>query len=266
MKSEQFEQLVRWFGEYIQPFYSRDGDEFLNENLRLKECHTHRVCEEMRLLTAVLKLDENDARVAEAIALLHDVGRFEQFKKYRTYKDPTSEDHATIALRVLRQERVLEGLEAQERGWIERAVEYHNKKSLSEGLDEKTAMFAKLIRDTDKIDIYYLVIENLRLYDESPCTFQLEVEFPGGPGCSREILAAVEQGRLVDYHALRTMNDFILLQIGWVYDIYFDASLRRIVKRRFLEQLIRRLPETNELRRATGAVIKYVQQRLAKNE
>lgn len=265
MKSEQFEQLVRWFDGYIRPFYSRDGDEFLNENLRLKECHTHRVCEEMRLLAAVLKLDENDARVAEAIALLHDVGRFEQFKKYRTYKDPTSEDHATIALRVLRQERVLEGLEARERGWIERAVEYHNKKSLPGGLDEKTALFAKLIRDADKIDIHYLVIENLRLYDESPCTFQLEVEFPSGPDCSREILAAVEQGRLVDYHALRTLNDFILLQIGWVYDIYFDASLRRIVERRFLEQLIRRLPETDEIRRATGAVMGYVQKRLAKN-
>jgi hypothetical protein len=265
MKSEQFEQLVRWFGGYIQPFFSRDGDEFLNENLRLKECHTHRVCEETRLLAAALKLDENDTRIAETIALLHDVGRFEQFKKYRTYKDPTSEDHATIALRVLQQERVLEGLEAQERGWIERAVEYHNKKSLPGGLDEKTALFAKLIRDADKIDIHYLVIENLRLYYENPCTFQLEIEFPDEPYCSREILEAVEQGRLIGYEALRTMNDFILLQIGWVYDIYFDASLRRIVERRFLEQLISRLPEMDEICRATNAVMKYVQNRLAKN-
>jgi hypothetical protein len=265
MKSEQFEQLVRWFGDYIRPFYSRDGDEFLNENLRLKECHTHRVCEEMRLLAAALKLDANDARIAETTALLHDVGRFEQFKKYRTYKDPTSEDHATIALRVLRQERVLEELSAQERDWIERAVEYHNKKTLPEGLDEKTALFAKVIRDADKIDIYYLAIENLRRYYENPCTFQLEVEFPSGPECSREVLEAVEQGRLIGYEALRTMNDFILLQVGWVYDIYFDASLRRIVERRFLEQLIGRLPETDEIRRATGAVMKYVQNRLTKN-
>jgi len=265
MKSEQFKQLVRWFGDYIGPFYSRDGDEFLNENLRLKECHTHRVCEEARLLAAALKLDANDARIAEAIALLHDVGRFEQFKKYRTYKDPTSEDHATIALRVLQEERVLEELTAQERGWIERAVEYHNKKTLPERLDEKTALFSKIIRDADKIDIHYLVIENLQRYYENPCTFQLEVEFPSGPECSREVLEAVEQGRLIDYEALRTMNDFILLQIGWVYDIYFDASLRRIVERRFLEQLIDRLPETDEIRRATGAVMRYVQNRLAKN-
>jgi hypothetical protein len=262
MKSEQFEQLVQWFGVYIQPFFSRDGDAFLNENLRLKECHTHRVCEETRLLAAALKLDENDARIAETIALLHDVGRFEQFKTYRTYKDPTSEDHATIAMRVLRQERVLERLEARERGWIERAVEYHNKKTLPEGLDEKTTLFARLIRDADKIDIHYLFIENLRRYYENPCTFQLEVEFPSGPECSREILEAVEQGRLVGYEALRTMNDFILLQIGWVYDIYFDVSLRRIVERRLLEQLISRLPETNEIRRATDAVMKYVQNRL----
>jgi hypothetical protein len=265
MKSERFEQLVRWFGEYIRPFFSRDGDEFLNENLRLKECHTHRVREEARLLAAALQLDENDMRIAETIALLHDVGRFEQFKKYRTYKDPTSEDHAAIGLRAMRQERILEGLDTQERGWIEQAVEYHNKKLLPEGLDEKTLLFAKMIRDADKIDIYYVVIENLRQYYENPCMFHLEVEFPSGPECSREILEAVEQGRLIGYEALRTMNDFILLQVGWVYDIYFDASLQRIVERGFLEQLIGRLPETDEVRRATGAVTQYVRERLSKN-
>jgi hypothetical protein len=265
MKSEQLEQLVQWFGNYIRPFFSREGDEFLNQNLQLKECHTHRVCEEMRLLTAALKLDENDARIAETIALLHDVGRFEQFKKYRTYKDPTSEDHAIIALRVMAAERVLDGFVPQERAWIEKAVEYHNKKTLPSGLDARTALFSKLIRDADKIDIHCLVVENLRLYFENPCTCQLEVEFPAGPECTPSIVEAVEQGRMIDYHALRTVNDFILLQIGWVHDIYFDAALRRIVERRFLEQMIDRLPKTDEVRRATDAVMKYVRDRLGSN-
>jgi HD superfamily phosphohydrolase YqeK len=262
MKNEQFENLVQWFGDYVQRFYSQAGDEYLNNNLRLKETHTHRVCGETRLLADALKLNDNDARIAETIALLHDIGRFEQFKKYRTYKDATSEDHSTIGLRVMKEERVLEDYDPQERIRIERAVEYHNKKVLPEGLDEQTELFSKIIRDADKLDIYYLIIENLKRYYANPCTFKLEMEFPDNPRCSPDMLAAVEQGRLIDYTMLRTLSDAILLQIGWVYDIYFDATLRRIVEKRFLEQYISWLPDTDEVKRATDAVMRYVEKRL----
>jgi HD superfamily phosphohydrolase YqeK len=262
MTTEQFEKLVRWFGDYVQRFYSQAGDEYLNNNLRLKEMHTHRVCGETRLLAEALKLSDNDARIAETIALLHDIGRFEQFKKYRTYKDTASEDHSAIGLRVMNEEGVLEDFDPQERTRIERAVEYHNKKVLPEGLDEKTELFSKIIRDADKLDIYHLIIENLNRYYANPCTFQLELEFPDNPQCSPDMLAAVEQGRLIDYSMLRTLSDTILLQIGWVYDIYFDATLRRIVEKRFLEQYISRLPDTDDVKRATHAVMRYVQKRL----
>jgi len=262
MTTEQFEKLVRWFGDYVQRFYSQTGDEYLNNNLRLKEMHTHRVCGETRMLADALKLNDNDTRIAEAIALLHDVGRFEQFKKYRTYKDATSEDHSTIGLRVMNEECVLEEFDQQERTWIERAVEYHNKKTLPEGLDEKTELFSKIIRDADKLDIYYVIIENLKRYYANPCTFQLELEFPDNPQCSPGMLEAVEQGRLIDYTMLRTLSDAILLQIGWVYDIYFEATLRRIVEKRYLEQYISWLPKTDDVQCATDAVMRYVENRL----
>jgi len=195
-------------------------------------------------------------------ALLHDVGRFEQFKKYRTYKDSTSEDHSVIGLRIIRQERILEGLDAHERHWIERAVDYHNKMALPAGLDEKTALFSKIIRDTDKLDIYYIAMENFRQYHENPCTFQLEIEFPDEPCCSSEILDAVEHGRLVDYRLLRTMNDVKLLELDWAYDIYFGATLRRIVELGYLKQIIAWLPDTKEVKRATQAVMRYVDNRI----
>lgn len=264
MTSEQFEQLVQWFGQYVQTFYSKDGDEYLNNNLQLKEMHTHRVCGETRNIAESLALNDNDTRIAETIALLHDVGRFEQFKKYRTYKDTTSEDHAAIALRVIKQERILEDFVQDERILIERAVEYHNKRSLPEGLDERTALFSKIIRDADKIDIYFLIIRNLRSYYANPCTFQLEIEFPDEPRCSLQILEAVEQGRLIDYSMLRTLSDAILLQVGWVYDMYFDATLQRVVEKGYLQQFISWLPKTDDVKRATHVVMRYVEKRLRK--
>jgi HD superfamily phosphohydrolase YqeK len=263
MNSKQLEQLIAWFGDYVQRFYSQTGDEYLNNNLRLKETHTHRVCGEARLLAEAMKLEANDARIAETIALLHDVGRFEQFKKYRTYKDTTSEDHAGIALRVMQAEQVLDGFDPAEKTLIEKAVEYHNKKMLPDGLDKRTELFSKIIRDADKIDIYFVIISNLKRYYASPCTFQLEMEFPDDPKCSPQILEAVEKGSLIDYSTLRTLSDAILLQIGWVYDMYYDATLRRIVEKGYLEQFISWLPKTDDVKRATDAVMRYVQNRLA---
>jgi hypothetical protein len=262
MTTEQFEQLVRWFGNYVQGFYSQAGDEYLNNNLRLKETHTHRVCGEARLLAEAMKLDANDTRIAETIALLHDVGRFEQFKKYRTYKDTTSEDHAGIALRVMSEEKVLEEFEPVERVLIEKAVEYHNKKNLPAGLDSSTELFSKIIRDADKIDIYFLITKNLEQYFTNPCTFKLEMEFPDDPKCSPQILEAVEKGSLIDYSMLRTLYDAILLQVGWVYDMYFDATIRRVVERGDIEKFIQWLPKDNDIQRAVNTVRHYVEKRL----
>jgi putative nucleotidyltransferase with HDIG domain len=264
MKQEQFEQYVQWFGGFIQQYYSLDGDEYLNNNLHLKECHTHRVCGLTQKLAAALKLDAEQTRIAETIALFHDVGRFEQFKIYRTYKDATSEDHASMGLAILRRERLLEPLDKQERHWIERAIEYHNKKSLPDGLDEPTALFSKMIRDTDKVDIFKLSVESFQSYHQNPCTFQLEIEFPDEPCCSPEIVKALQTGTLIDYRCLRTMNDVKLLQLGWAYDIYFDATLLEISKLGYFQQIIAMLPDNKDVQNAAAAAMRYVQRRIGK--
>ena len=88
MEQEQLEKFRDWFDGYVAGFYG--DDEFVNANLKLKEEHSRRTCEEMRYLACELGLSGNQKRIAEVIAILHDVGRFEQFVKYRTYNDPRS--------------------------------------------------------------------------------------------------------------------------------------------------------------------------------
>jgi len=74
MQKEQLEMFKEWLTDFVRGFYTAD-DDFLNANIQLKECHTHRVCNEMRQLTVALKMDDSDTLLAEAIALLHDVGK-----------------------------------------------------------------------------------------------------------------------------------------------------------------------------------------------
>lgn len=228
MDRKQLEDYKNWFTDFVRDFYG--DDEFVNYNIQLKECHTHRVCNEMRQLSKALKMNENDSLLAEVIALFHDVGRFPQFKQYRTYKDQISENHCLLALKVLTEQNILSPLLGDEKIIVEKAIEFHGAKELPE-MDERTLHFAKMIRDADKIDIFELLVENYRVLANEPENFRWELEYQDTDECSPVIINAIMNRDLIDYRELKTVNDAKLLQLGWVYDIYFDWSLKEIYDR-----------------------------------
>jgi len=156
MEQEQLKKFRVWFDDYVAGFYGNDA--FVNANLKLKEEHSRRVCEETMYLAEELSLSDNQKRIADVIALLHDVGRFEQFVRYRTYNDSRSVNHCQLGLGVLREKKVLEQVDGYERELIEKAIEYHGQKELPGGLEGERLLFSKLIRDADKVDIFYVVL------------------------------------------------------------------------------------------------------------
>ena len=260
MEQEQLEELRGWFDEYVAGFYG--DDEFINANLKLKEEHSRRTCEEMLYLSEELGLGINQKRIAEATALFHDIGRFSQFIKYQTYHDPRSVNHCQLGLEVLDATRVLCGVESKERELIERAIEYHGAKELPGDLDGECLLLSKLIRDADKLDIFYVMIENYRQYRTNPGGFKFEVELPDGLSYSAEVLEGVLCGRQIDYNELQTWNDMRLMQLGWVYDVNFTATLKRIRRRKLLEKIFDFLPETEDIDKLRGKIFEYVDTRI----
>ena len=108
----------------------------------------------MEQLTAALPLSESDRELAYLCAVYHDIGRFEQLKRYHTFLDYKSIDHAQLGCEILRQGDFLDELSAREREQVLTAIGNHNRLAIEDGLDEKTLLFAKLIRDADKCDIF----------------------------------------------------------------------------------------------------------------
>jgi len=249
-----------WFDDYVAGFYG--DDDFLNANLKLKEHHSRRVCQEMLYLANQVNLTDNQRRMAEVISLFHDIGRFEQFTKYRTYNDFRSVDHCLLGLEVLREAKVLDAVAGEERELIEKAIEYHGRKDLPADLDGQCLLFSKLIRDADKLDVLYVVTQYYRQYRDNPGNFLLEVEFPDNPAYSAEVIEAILRGELIDYTRLRTLNDVKLLQLGWVYDINFTATLKRIKLRKFLEMLLGFLPQTRDIEKVKEKIFAYVDFRM----
>jgi hypothetical protein len=93
----------------------------------------------------------------------------------------------------------------------------------------------------------------------------LELDFPDKPGYSTEVVEEILCGRRVNYDRLRTFNDMKILQLGWVYDVNFTATLKRIRHRRFLEKVIEFLPETEDIKRVEQKVFEYVDSRISNN-
>ncbi|MBN2019374.1 MAG: HD domain-containing protein [Sedimentisphaerales bacterium] len=260
MNKEQLTKFKAWFDTFVAGFYG--NDDFINANIRSKEEHTRRVCEETLYLADELKLDENCRLPAETISLLHDVGRFPQFIKYKTYIDSRSIDHCELAIDIIRKEKLLADLSADEQKLIETAIKKHGDKKLNDDLTGEALLFSRLIRDADKLDIYHVVTEKYIRHRDDPENFQLIIDFPDVPQYTPDVLEAVLAGRLIDYDSLRTWNDMKLCVVGWVYDINFAASLKRIKQRRCLELIFDFLPDNPDTAKVRDKIFTYVNSRI----
>ncbi|MGA2915382.1 MAG: HD domain-containing protein [Sedimentisphaerales bacterium] len=253
MTKEQLEQFKKWFYDYVGIFYG--DDELTNENIALKDNHTRRMCIDIKLITERLGLDDNQKMLAETAVLFHDVGRFEQFMKYKAYNDVGTENHSLIALKILAENKVLDCLSRQEKEIVEEAIRFHGEKELPKNLDEQTELIAKLVRDCDKLDIYYVAINWLGDLRKNPNKYLGTLGLSAENKYSKHIVQAVLDNRTIAYKDFKTLNDMVIGQLGWIIDVNFAVTLKEIKKRKLLEQLVTFLPDTEDIRQ----ILKHVQ-------
>lgn len=125
------------------------------QKVRLKIAHSLRVLALSYLLAERLNLNEEDSKLLNYIALLHDIGRFHQLELTDSFLDKLF-DHASYGIKYLFTEGHIKDYLAAEKDYeiIKKAIYYHNKYVLDiPNFDERSNMFIKLIRDLDKIDI-----------------------------------------------------------------------------------------------------------------
>ena len=253
--------MRRWFTTFVHEYMTGDAD--LRRNMRLKESHTARVCREALAIGRGLGLDAPSLRMIETIVLLHDVGRFEQYRRYRTFADAQSENHAKLTLAILRKRSVLERLAPEDRSLIRRAIGYHNLPQIPPGVkDPQVLLFSRLMRDADKLDILRLVINYYNAHPDKK-NHAIAVGLEEARGFTPEVLADLLAGRIVRSAHLRNQNDFKLLQMGWVYDVNFVPALKAIKRRKYLEKLRAALPDAPEADAAYTSVATVLAERIA---
>lgn len=242
MNSELFSRLRNWFAEYAESFYSDDAD--IQAHVRLKEDHTARVCDYMGQLAGSLRLSPEQETLARLVALFHDVGRFRQYTKYRTFNDFRSEDHACLGVRILRETGVLTELPPAQQALVQKAVRYHNGREIPRD-DADTVFFARMIRDADKLDILAMITS------ENALLRMLPMPEYGGQQVSAPTLDCILGGQVARFEHIRTAADLLLFRMSWVFDMNFPWTFQMVQQRQYLEKMAAQLPDAPAVHQVT---------------
>jgi len=212
MEQSRLDAIWQWFDDYVPTFYDIDPEGL--RNIQLKVEHTRKVCEVMDILAAGEGLLPEETCIAGAVALLHDVGRFPQYRRWRTFRDSDSDNHARLAVEVIREQGVLDGLPPDECLLIEEAVRFHNLLHPPEQVQSPTKLFIRLIRDADKLDIWRVFLDEYALPAEKRASAAC-LGLPDLAEFTPSCLAALAKKQIVHLEDCRSINDFKLLQISW---------------------------------------------------
>ena len=253
MNPAQRDELFAWFERYVEPF--RDTDPEGRINIQLKIDHTRKVCAAMAELCEGEQLSPSETTLAVVVALLHDVGRFPQYRRWRTFRDSDSDNHARLAIEVIREERLLEACSPEEQLLIEEAIRFHNLLELPKAITSPTRRYIDLIRDADKLDIWRVFVDLL----EQPPKERASAATLGLPDLPDMVtdscVTALAAGRIVRLDTATCFNDFKLMQISWIYDLN-SATARKLLRQRgYIPILAATLPQQDRVKSAVAQAL-----------
>jgi len=228
--------------DYAKSFHT--GDEGVDRNLRLKLAHTFRVRNEAAALADAEHFSPEEKTLVLRAALLHDLSRFEQFTRFRTFNDIDSFDHGDRSAELAVQRNMIGDLSEEERADVLAAIRAHNKLTVPEGLSPRARRLAGAVRDADKLDIVPILLGYLEDPENESIVFGLGKK----PELSPAVREALLRGECPRHRDMRTICDFISAKLMWAEDLNFGWSRREFLKRGYLAAILEFLPDTPLIR------------------
>lgn len=202
--------LEKAFDEYVKNYDMND------ENISLKYKHSYRVMKLNEHYAKELGFSKEEVELARIIGLLHDIGRFEQLRVYHSYNDFKTVDHADYSVTQLFDKGEIKKFTDKEEDYeiIKFAIQNHNKFQIAECNNERMLKHAKLIRDSDKVDIIFLMgfLKELN---------QKAIDEP----VTEEILESIKRHETISKKKVKNKNDSIALEFALTFDINYNICL-----------------------------------------
>ncbi|MBP3634980.1 MAG: HD domain-containing protein [Bacilli bacterium] len=240
--------MIEEFNKYVSNY------DMNNENIKLKYNHSIRVMNLSEKYAKLLEFSDYDIKLAKLIGLLHDFGRFEQLKVYDSFCDHKTIDHADYSVEQLFNKGLIKNFWSNENDYelIKFAIKYHNKLDLPNINNERILMHARLIRDTDKLDIIYL-LGYLGELDKKGISEKLTIE----------IYESIMNRMCIDYKYVKNANDEIACNFAYAFDINNNVCLEEFKNN--LKYYYERVNEYNTFDEVYKEINNYINERIDKN-
>lgn len=203
--------------------------------IALKAAHTCRVAALCDRIAKSLSFSESDTDLAWLLGMLHDLGRFEQVRRYGTFDDPTTVNHAALSADLLFKDGLIRDYVSDNRddALIEKAIRLHNVYALPSGLTDRERTFCQILRDADKLDIFKVNVETPLEEILNVTTEDIETS-----PVSQKVLEDAVLCRNCDRRFVTTPADHIVSHISLVFGLVYDESIRIVKEQGYLDQLL----------------------------
>ena len=268
------ENVINAFAEYVRNYDPSD------EKIKLKIDHTYRVAGLCQRIAESLGLSEPDVDIAWLLGMLHDIGRFEQIRRFGTFNDVQSVDHAEFGADLLFKEGLIRkfaegyyeecelarsGNEEAEQmiknnehhnkdtGLLEMAIRQHNKYRVKEALTERQRMFCDILRDADKVDIF-------KVNADIPMEIIYDVtteELKNGV-ITKEVLESFYKKETVLKSVRRSAVDHIVGYISLLFELVYKESYRQAREQGYVYKLLDFKSDVPEVNAEFDDMRKYV--------
>lgn len=217
-------------------------DKYRDKNelgFELKVVHTYHVVDSARTIATNLNLSEEDINLAELIGLLHDIGRFEELSFLKKF-DSVGFDHASYGVKMLFEDNLIRDFIEDDSydEIIKVAIDNHSRLAIQDGLDDRSQLHSKIIRDADKLD-------NFRVKKEE----KIEAIFPGKVKNKEDledstitdiVFETVKKQKCVDIHDRVTPLDYWVCVLAFIFDLNFKETYQIVKENNYINILIDR--------------------------
>jgi len=223
-----------------------------NKRIKHKYEHSLRVAAASEELSLLLGLSDEDRDLAILIGLLHDIGRFEQIKRYDSFKS-SEFDHGDFANKILFEDKLIEKLNVNEKFYsiIKKAIFNHNKLTIEDGLTEHELLHANIIRDVDKLD-------NIRFLSKGKRVDEIEEDV----SVTNSIMEYIRNEQSVPFSLVKGGNDAVAVNFAFIFDVVFLETVMLISYENLYDCFYNNLEYKNHFNEALGIVNNYIRNRL----
>jgi putative nucleotidyltransferase with HDIG domain len=227
-----------------------DDDQFIE----LKLEHSLKVLENAEQIIVGEGMTGDEADLCRLAALYHDIGRFPQFKKYKTFRDRESVNHARLGVLTLRSLPLPGALPAGHWKIVRLAVAMHNAKAIRPTAPAALITPVMVVRDADKLDIFRVILEHFA-NDPPPNSAVTHGLMSDPDEYTEAVYQAVMNAGMCDYRDMRYVNDFKLLLISWLYSMRYATSLSLAKARNYPERIFSLLPNDDRIMQLKNTII-----------